>query len=285
VTPFDVDVSLVLVTGVAAVAAAYGTRVARRGGARFARIEAAGSSPLLGRTAMEMAYWALAPVGRFLVRAGVSANSVTALSLVLGVLAGVALGFGHFGLAALLSVCSALGDALDGFVARESRTASDAGETFDAAVDRYSEFFFLSGLAFHYRASSALLGLVLAALLGSFMVSYATAKAEALRVSPPRGAMRRQERATYLTAGIALSPLAGKLGATFPFQLAADVPVVLALVLVAVVANASAVHRLVRIAELANLRNRERVRSVREPTPIAPSAGAGTEARLRSATR
>ena len=50
----------------------------------------------------------------------------------------------------------------------------------DAAVDRYVELFFLAGLAFHFRAHRGCLLLVLAAIGGSFMVSYATAKAEAL---------------------------------------------------------------------------------------------------------
>ena len=39
------------------------------------------------------------------------------------------------------------------------------------------------------------------------MVSYSTAKAEALGVEPPRGAMRRQERAVYFVLGAALVPI------------------------------------------------------------------------------
>jgi CDP-diacylglycerol---glycerol-3-phosphate 3-phosphatidyltransferase len=202
---------------------------------------------------MEMAYWALAPLGIRLARLGVSANSITFASLGFGASAGVALGTGHFGIGAALSAVSALGDALDGFVARASGTSSDAGEVLDAAVDRYSEFFFLAGLAVFYRGSVGVLVLVLGALLGSFMVSYATAKAEALQVVPPRGTMRRAERATYLTIAAGVVPF---------FALArgegtgwlADLPVVFVLMLVAVVANVSAARRLIRTAALTRTR-------------------------------
>ena len=233
---------LVLVVGL------YAVRVRRGGGVRFARVEAEGSSALLGAPVMNMAYWAVAPLGRTLSRAGIRPNSITLSSLGLGALSGACVALGHFGIGAALSAASALGDALDGFVARESGTASDAGETLDAAVDRYTEFFFLGGLALFYHDQPLLLALVLAALLGSFMVSYATAKAEALRVTPPRGAMRRAERATYLTVAAALVPFGG--GGVFSWPWSPTLPVLAALGVVAMVANFSAVERLARTAEL-----------------------------------
>ena len=280
----DLAASTALVVALLALGAAYAVRVALQGAVRFARVDAAGSSVLLGHTAMEMAYWALSPVAKALVRLGVTANSITLLSLVLGAGAGVALIGGHFGIGAALSTASALGDALDGFVARESNTASDAGETFDAAVDRYNEFFFLGGLAIFYRTNALFLGLVLFTLLGSFMVSYATAKAEALRVDAPRGAMRRQERAVSLTAGVALAPFAAAAPRFVQVSIVADVPVVVALLVVAVVANISAVQRLHRIAQLAALREQsrdaERARVAAGRPPSEPDAsGLGTVVR------
>jgi CDP-diacylglycerol--glycerol-3-phosphate 3-phosphatidyltransferase len=140
---------------------------------------------------------------------------------------------GAVGTAALFAALGSLGDALDGLVARMSQTASDAGEVLDAAVDRYGELFFLGGAAFLLRYEPWALVAALAAIGGGFMVSYATAKAEALRMPAPRGAMRRPERAAYLTAGAAIASL---VGGTWPL--------VAAVVLVAVVANVSAVLRL-----------------------------------------
>ena len=245
----DLYSAAALIVIAALVRAAYAARSAAHGPSKFARLETGGASPLLGKPTMESVYWVIAPIARGLVRIGVSANAVTAMSLVLGATAGLEVAAGHLGLAAVLSAVSALCDAVDGFVARESRTQSEAGELFDATVDRYNEFFFLAGLAFLFRNSPIVLALILATLHGSFMVSYASAKAEGLKIVPPRGWMRRPERATYLTAGAALSPVAAGLSAA-PAE-AASVPILAALLLVGVGANISAVHRLHSIAKLA----------------------------------
>lgn len=277
----DVAASAVLLSILVVVAVGYGARVAISGAPRFERVERAGSSPLLGQSPMEMTYWALGPLGSALVRLGVPANAVTAASFVFGLAAGGALALGHFGIAAALSALSALADALDGYVAREAGTASDAGETYDAAVDRYVEFFFFAGLLFHERESALWVALILVALIGSFMVSYGTAKAEALRVEPPRGAMRRTERAAYLTLGVLATPFAERL---LPAGLA-EAPVAFALAVVGVVSNVSAVHRFVKIAALA--RRRDSAPAAREPrasTQPAPEGDALREPARRATT-
>jgi phosphatidylglycerophosphate synthase len=182
------------------------------------------------------------------VRFGLSANAVTGLSLALGTAAGVALAMGHFGICALLAGTAAIGDAIDGLIARESGRASTGGAIFDAVTDRYTEFFFLGGLAICVRGDALELGAVLFAVLGSFMVSYASAKAEACGVKIPRGSMRRAERAVYLIAGAALVPLAAAL---LPAEAAsarvALLPIIGAVALVAVVGNTSAILRFVAI--------------------------------------
>jgi len=139
-------------------------------------------------------------------------------------------------------------------LARRYDCMSDAGELFDAAVDRYVEYFLLAGLAVYFRANPAVLVLCLGAVLGSFMVSYTTAKAEALGVKPPKGAMRRAERAVYVNFGCAVAPiwelLVPSSHRVASISLGQDLPVELALLIVAVVANVSAVRRMLRIAEL-----------------------------------
>ena len=161
----------------------------------------------------------------------------------------MSLALGHFGVGAAFGFVSSICDALDGMIARETGTASDAGEVLDAAVDRYTELFFLGGLVFSVRSDALSVGLALAATAGSIMVSYATAKAEAFRAFVPRGAMRRQERAVYLVLGAALTPLA--VGAVARWGLpnwVGHLPLLSALALVAVVGNVSAVHRLHALA-------------------------------------
>jgi CDP-diacylglycerol--glycerol-3-phosphate 3-phosphatidyltransferase len=231
----------------------YGLRVVFRGAAKFERVERDKGSALLSASLMQMGYWALDFVGRGLAAIGATANAISVASLVFGVGAGVALAYGHFGVGAMLAVVSALGDTLDGIVARRQGTASDAGEVLDAAVDRYEEFFFLGGIVVHVRQSAIGVSLVLSALLGSFMVSYATAKAEALRAQIPRGAMRRPERAAYLIAGAALTPFFAPLVATRVLDAPGwlvELPALAAVALVALVANVSAVRRLSKLAAI-----------------------------------
>ena len=89
------------------------------------------------------------------------------------------------------------------------------------------------------------------------MVSYSTAKAEALHVTPPRGNMRRTERAVYLTLGAVLSPISiqsfemgkGYASTQGLYPIAIGYPMVFALFLVALFANISAVERLYAIAK------------------------------------
>ncbi len=246
----DLACSIVLLALVLVAAVAYGARVALRGRASSERVEREGKSALVGKSAMELFHWVIEPCGAACERLGVTANAVTWGSLVLAIGAGAALARGHMGIGAALATVSAAGDALDGAIARRTKTASDAGEVLDAAIDRYGEFAFLAGLAFWFRAAPALLGLTLLAVLASFMVSYSTAKAEALQLEAPRGSMRRTERAVVTIVGAALSPLAA--AANPAWSLA---PIVIAVGVVAVVGNVSAVRRLVAIARAARLRS------------------------------
>jgi CDP-diacylglycerol---glycerol-3-phosphate 3-phosphatidyltransferase len=203
----------------------------------------------LPRVVTAATLWALAPVTRAMIALGVSANAVTGISLLAGGAAGIFLALGHFGVAALLFAAASLGDALDGLVARATRTESAAGALFDASVDRYEEFFAFGGLAIYFRSSGVLLALMLLALVGSFMVSYGSAKAEALRVAVPRGSMRRAERATCLSIGTTLVPIIGALsGRLHGPAWWGEVPVLLAISLIAVSSNVSAVRRLRTVA-------------------------------------
>ncbi len=227
-------------------ALAYGVRLATRGVARSERVARIGGTALVHQEVMDWWYWSIDPIVRALVALGVTANGLTWSALMFGTGAGVALGFGWFGLATLLATASVICDILDGQVARITGSGSNRGELLDAAIDRYTEFAFLAGLAFYCAATPWQLALVLAALLASFMISYTSAKAEAMQVAVPRGLMRRHERATYLISGTGFTSL---LGGVFEQRgLPAATPVLAGLAIVAVFGNAAAVTRLVRIA-------------------------------------
>jgi len=253
----ELKYTLVAATTVILLSAMYGIRVLIKGRARFERIDRQGGSLLLGKGAMEIGYWFLTPIAKFLVALGATANQVSWLSLGFGFLAGVFLATGHFGFGAICATICGFLDSVDGMVARMSGLASDAGEVLDAAVDRYVEFFFLTGLIIYYREVPLLQALALLTLLGSFMVSYSSTKAEALQVDVPKGSMRRPERAVYLILGASLSAL------SIPwferpreFLSALGYPMIVALGLVALVTNISAIGRFRRIATA--IRRREK---------------------------
>lgn len=246
--------TLILLMGFLSVA--YCFRLLVRGRIQYDRVNRQGGSILLGKGLMEMAYWGLQPIGHLLIRLRVSPNQLSWASLVLGGIAGATLAYGRFGAAALLASVSAFLDSLDGIVARLTGTASDAGEVLDAAIDRYVEFFFLTGLVVYYRHLPVLMILALMALAGCYMVSYSTAKAEALNVPPPPGIMRRPERAFYLILGAALSAIPVPLAeGTFDFPLPIGLPMVFALTFVAILSNISAIERLYTVAH--TIRGRE----------------------------
>jgi len=223
----------------------YGVRLAKRGVFRSDRVARMGGSVLIGRGLMDATYWAIEPVVRGLARLGVTPDGLTWGCLVLGVAAGVAVAFGWFGLGCLLATMSTMGDILDGQLARLINREGDHGELLDAAVDRYTEFALIAGLAVVLRDSAWQLCLALGALLASYMISYSTAKAEALGVKPPRGLMRRHERGVYLIVGIGLVPL---LAPTLQaHQVPQTAPVLVMLAIVASIGNVAAIVRFIRI--------------------------------------
>lgn len=172
----------------------------------FARVAQQGGSVVLGTGVMNAGYWLLQPVVRFCMRRGLSPAMISWLSLLPAALAGVAAATGHWGFAAWGLWVSALLDVLDGAVARATQRASAGGAILDSVLDRYAEFLFFAGVAVYYRATFGPQLLVLTALFGSFLITYSTAKAEALKLEPPRGSMKRSDRLTLLVVGSLLTP-------------------------------------------------------------------------------
>lgn len=255
---FQLIYTLALLGVTLTVMIAYVVRVAIKGRARSARVDKQGASGLLSKDVMEGAYWLFNLCGRLLVFLRITPNMVSWGSLAFGLIAGACLAVGHFGSAAIFATLCAIFDALDGMVARMMNQCSDAGEVLDAAVDRYVEFAFIGGLVIYYRAIPELQILALLALLGSFMVSYSTAKAEALQVSPPKGNMRRPERAVILIVGAAFSPATiwwFERAREYPIEIGH--PMVAALALVGVLSNVSAIERFWAIAKQIRVREAE----------------------------
>ena len=274
----DLYIAIANITFFFALLGAYLLRSAIVGRRRHARTESDGGSLFLNKRTMEMVYWILEPIIDFLAALHITPNMVTLFSLVPAAGAGVALGFGWFGLASALAVMATFCDILDGLLARKTGVSSGGGEVIDAAVDRYGEMFFFGGLVYYYRSHDQVLFIVLAAIVGSFMVSYATAKAEAMGVAVPRGAMRRGERAAYLIFGSAFTPVAKAVFANSPSLAVHELPIILALTIVAVVSNISVLQRLSAVIDALRAKEKASAEAAPEtPEPMGskpdPSAG------------
>jgi CDP-diacylglycerol--glycerol-3-phosphate 3-phosphatidyltransferase len=225
----------------------YAVRVMITGRARSARADRDGGSLLLSLHLVEFAMWFLSPIATFVVRIGGTPDGVTWFSLIPGMGAGVALAAGRFGLATLLGTVAAFCDSIDGMVARMRNMGSEAGETLDAIADRYTESAFLVGLILYYRDSLLICAIVALALVGAFMVSYTSAKAEAQHIDPPRGLMRRSERATYMLVGVGLTVFTRALVAPTSSVWLREAPVLVAVAAIALVSNLSTFIRVSHI--------------------------------------
>jgi CDP-diacylglycerol--glycerol-3-phosphate 3-phosphatidyltransferase len=234
---------LVVSAGVAGLLAAYAVRVARTGRIAAARLESVRGTVLLGRYPIEAFHWAARFAGKALSRTGVSPDTLTFLSLALTVFTVPLAATGRMEAAGAVLILGSTFDALDGIVARETGTTSDAGEVLDSVLDRYSDALALAGLGIFYRQSAPSLAIVLLALQGSMMVSYVRAKTEKFALALPSTLMRRPERIAYLSGAMLLGP---SLSAWIAPR-SDNAPVTLAIVaLVAIVSNVAAVQLLVR---------------------------------------
>jgi len=245
----DVHFAVVMLGLLVGVSVLYLGRTLVRGRAPHERADADGGSVFVPKAGMESWYWVLGPVVSALAALRITPNAVTIFSLAPALFAGVAAAFGWFGLACALGTMAALCDLVDGVLARRTGVASDAGEVVDAAVDRYVEFFLLAGITIYYRSDWIVMIVALAALFGSLMVSYTTAKAEAMGEQPPRGSMRRAERAVYLLLAASLTPLTRVAFAGSTTEALRELPMLVTLGLVAVVSNVSVVRRFKLLAD------------------------------------
>ena len=112
-------------------------------------------------------------------------------------------------LAAALFIVGSILDILDGALARQSDKATSMGAFLDSISDRVSEGFVLAAIALVFARAGDDVSVVfcVAAVAGSFLVSYARAKAELLGLKGDVGIGSRAERVVVISAGLILAPL------------------------------------------------------------------------------
>jgi CDP-diacylglycerol---glycerol-3-phosphate 3-phosphatidyltransferase len=144
----------------------------------------------------------------------VTPNALTAAGVSLCALASVLVYFENrnellfFWLGAVLFVAGSVLDILDGALARAGGKSTPFGAFMDSTTDRMSEALMLGAIALVLvRDGSELgVGLAVAAIGGSFLVSYTRARAEALGLRGDVGIGSRAERVVVITAGLVLAP-------------------------------------------------------------------------------
>ena len=153
------------------------------------------------------------PIAGVLIKLGISANALTTLGTLSTVVGAVAFGMGYMRTGGIIIAVTAIADALDGIVARRTNNVTVFGAFYDSTLDRVADGALLAGLAYFYavnavHASKAMLAIALAGIIGTYLVSYARARAEALGINAKVGVMQRAERVALLCAPQALFGLA-----------------------------------------------------------------------------
>jgi CDP-diacylglycerol--glycerol-3-phosphate 3-phosphatidyltransferase len=149
-----------------------------------------------------------------LTRTRVTPNALTAAGVVLCAVASVLVYFEYrnellfFWAGAVVFVIGSILDILDGALARAGGKTTPFGAFVDSTTDRISEAFMLGAIALVLTRDGNELGvgLTVAAIAGSFLVSYARARAEALGLRGDVGIGSRAERVVVITAGLVLAP-------------------------------------------------------------------------------
>jgi CDP-diacylglycerol---glycerol-3-phosphate 3-phosphatidyltransferase len=154
---------------------------------------------LLGPFMAGYLVWLISPLERLLL-GRVSPNLITAVSLVMCGITGLAMGVGSLAAAVWLNTLAGILDVLDGRLARLGGKQTAAGALFDSVSDRWGELFVFAGSAWCWRETPWLLA-VLGAFGASMMVSYTRARAEGLGIELSGGMMQRAERILLVVGG------------------------------------------------------------------------------------
>jgi len=176
-------------------------------------------------------------IAKVLNRIGIKPNMVTAAGLLGNIAAGVLLAFGELTWGGIVALVVGPLDAVDGALARLRNESKPYGSFVDSVTDRYDELLLLGGLIIHFSLTQDWKGgiLVYFAAMGSILVSYIRAKADAMGYDAKVGIMTRVERYIVLIPGLIL----GK-----PY-------IHIALGIIAVLGNITAIQRFLHVRKQA----------------------------------
>ena len=140
-------------------------------------------------------------------RIPVTPNQITVVGVALTFVAAVLAALGYLRWAGVVLIFAGTFDILDGALARSSGRSYPYGAFLDSTLDRYSEGAIYIGLAAYFASTTGplqrwLLLSTVAALAGSFLVSYVRARAQSLGFTCESGLFARPERVVATVVGL-----------------------------------------------------------------------------------
>jgi phosphatidylinositol phosphate synthase len=139
-----------------------------------------------------------------LIESRLTPNAISVTGLVGNLIAAVLILEEHFVLAGVAFILGSLCDMFDGRYSRMSGKGTPFGAFLDSTLDRVEEGVVLAAVAawFAKESNDVAVGATVLAVVGSYMVSYTRARAEALGVSGDVGIASRAVRVVILSAGL-----------------------------------------------------------------------------------
>ncbi len=156
-----------------------------------------------------LAYRFTEPVVRFLSRTPITPSAINLFGFLLTVGAPSLIIKEHLLAAGFIVLIAGFFDILDGALARRTNQATRFGAILDSTLDRLSEAVLLLGILVLYAEEQSITGILLVgfALIGSLLVSYVKARAEALGLECQVGLFTRAERVIVLALGLLLNQI------------------------------------------------------------------------------
>jgi CDP-diacylglycerol--glycerol-3-phosphate 3-phosphatidyltransferase len=138
-------------------------------------------------------------------------NTITVIGLLITLVASVLVASGWLIVGAAILTAGSLLDAVDGALARATGGATPFGSFLDSTLDRAGEAILYTGIGVWLLRTQPdpvvpMLALMVA-LAGSFLVSYAHARAQGIGLAADIGLAPRTERLVLVIAGVALAGL------------------------------------------------------------------------------
>ena len=139
-----------------------------------------------------------------LIESRLTPNAISITGLIGNLIAAVLILEEHFVLAGVAFILGSLCDMFDGRYSRMSGKGTPFGAFLDSTLDRVEEGIVLAAVAawFAQEGNDFAVGATVVAVVGSYMVSYTRARAEALGVECKVGIASRAVRVVILSAGL-----------------------------------------------------------------------------------